>query len=285
MSYHEDMAKGRKPKIDMPPEAIDVSEKPKMELHPELQQTVAHEAQEVEQPEEEVVENPIQNEEVVAKNPTPVESEKEKNIRNLRLKAERAERAERERDELLRRLNEIENRKTQQVQPQQVEEEDINIGKDDIVEGKHLSKYDRKIKDMQAKLDQYKQQTDLTATETRLKNQYPDFDKVVSKDNIEMLRSTYPEIAETLNNSSIDIYSKAVSAYTLIKRLGISPEDVYQEDKMKAQKNSAKPRPLTSINPQQGDTPLSRANAFSNGLTDDLKAQLRKEMADAIKYR
>jgi hypothetical protein len=52
-------------------------------------------------------------------------------------------------------------------------------------------------------------------------------------------------------------------------------------DKLRAQKNAAKPKPLASVNPQQGDSPLSKANAFANGLTDDLKKQLRKEMEDA----
>ncbi len=47
------------------------------------------------------------------------------------------------------------------------------------------------------------------------------------------------------------------------------------------QKNASKPKPLASVNPQQGDSPLSRANAFANGLTEELKDQLRKEMSES----
>lgn len=35
------------------------------------------------------------------------------------------------------------------------------------------------------------------------------------------------------------------------------------------------------LSPQQGDSPLSKANAFANGLTEDLKKQLQKEMFEA----
>ena len=80
-------------------------------------------------------------------------------------------------------------------------------------------------------------------------------------------------------NSSNDLYSTAVSAYTMIKNLGIAPKgDDFMVQKAQAQKNAAKPKPLASVNPQQGESPLSKANAFANGLTDDLKAQLLKEM-------
>ena len=61
--------------------------------------------------------------------------------------------------------------------------------------------------------------------------------------------------------------------------------DNYKTDRELAQKNASKPKPLASVSPQQGDSPLSRANAFANGLTNELKAQLRKEMEEARKNR
>ena len=56
-----------------------------------------------------------------------------------------------------------------------------------------------------------------------------------------------------------------------------------EADKRKAQENSAKPRPMASVSPQQGESPLSHANAFANGLTPELQKQLWKEMQDAKK--
>ena len=42
--------------------------------------------------------------------------------------------------------------------------------------------------------------------------------------------------------------------------------------------NINKPRPASSIGAQTGTQPLQRANAFANGLTDELKEQLLREM-------
>jgi hypothetical protein len=67
-----------------------------------------------------------------------------------------------------------------------------------------------------------------------------------------------------------------------MKTFGIH-KDIYESDRLKALKNSQKPRPLASVSPQQGDGPLSKANAFANGMTAELKEQLRKEMYAARK--
>ena len=191
----------------------------------------------------------------------------ERNFRELR---EKAARIEQERDLALKKLQELE----------QSRQQSFELKDDDLVEGKHLSKYDKKIKDLETQIEQYAQKTSEVATETRLKAQYQDFDKVVTEANINQLRELYPEIADTINSTG-NLYNKAVAAYTMIKKLGIIGEDNYQQDRSTAQRNAAKPRPTSSISPQQGDTPLSRANAFANGLTDEVKAQLRKEMEEA----
>lgn len=193
---------------------------------------------------------------------------------------EKAEKAERERDEAIRYIKEMQNRN--QETPASVEEEDQTVLEEDaLVEGKHLKKVNKHIKNLENQLKQYQQQTALSATEVKLKSQYPDFDSVVSKENLENLRYAYPEIANTIN-SSTDLYSKAVSAYTMIKKLGISQADSFQEERALVQKNSVKPKPLASVSPQQGDSPLSKANAFASGkLTDELKKQLYKEMMES----
>jgi phage shock protein A len=206
----------------------------------------------------------------------PEEKPQEKNFKQLKHKYARIEK---ERDEYARRLAEIE------AKPVPVEEDDsINLAPDDLAEGKHLTKMGRKVKKLEEELNRYKNQSAASMAETRLRTQYPDIDSVVTHENIEALKDSYPELAATLN-SSPDLYTKAVSAYTLIKKLGINGQDAFQEEKALAQKNAAKPRPLTSVSPQQGDSPLSRANAFANGLTEDLKVQLRKEMLEAMKNR
>jgi len=191
------------------------------------------------------------------------------------------ERAERERDEAIKRAQDLEARYATPRNDQPSEQDtDFTIGNDELAEGKHLKAVVNEVNKLKSQLKQYQSQSSSSLIEARLKMEYPDIEKVVSKENIEILSMQYPDIADTIN-SSPDLYKKAVSAYTLIKRLGIQPEDNYQEDRARAQVNAAKPRPLTSVSPQQGDSPLSHANAFANGLTDELKSQLLKEMMNA----
>lgn len=208
--------------------------------------------------------------------PEPQESEQAKNFRQLRQKAEKAER---ERDELLRKMSEMEQ---QRVQPKVEEDDEINLAPDDLAEGKHLSKVGRKIKKLEEQLRKYEQQSSEISVEAKIKAQYPDFDKVVSQETLNTLKDEYPELFSTLHNSP-DLYSKAISAYTLIKKFGLSKEAAYQADIDRAQKNVAKPRPLASVAPQHGDGPLSKANAFANGLTPELQQALYKEMMDVRK--
>ena len=216
--------------------------------------------------------------------PMPV-SNKELNLRALR---EKAERAERERDELARRFQEMELQRHQYQKPTQqpMEEEGLGIGDSEIAEGKHLSKMDRKINKIQQQFDQRLQQQHQAyaraLTQAQIKSQYPDFDYVVSQDNVAVLEARYPEIAKTLGSSN-DLYSTAVSAYTMIKKLGIMPDEVQVQEKAQLMKNIAKPKPMASLSPQLGDSPLSKANAFANGLTKELKQQLLKEMNDIRK--
>ncbi len=241
-----------------------------------------------EEPMEDMVEKPTQNDESVVEKQTEVEDTKPEPVKKISpqeswtILREKAQKAERERDEAIRYAKEVEART--KVAPE-IPEEDyaVNVEEDALVEGKHLSKVNKHIKKLEDQLKSYQQQTAMSATESKLKSMYPDFDSVVCKENLENLRYAYPEIANTIN-SSTDLYSKAVSAYTMIKRLGITNEDVYAEDKALAQKNASKPKPLASVSPQQGDSPLSKANAFANGkITDDLKKQLWREMNDIRK--
>lgn len=257
-----------------------VVEEPVQEITTELVQESIESAPE--EPQETIQEQEVPVEEVkpVKAKPTPQESFKQLKEAKEREERERL-RLEREHNDLMRKYRELE-AKNQPQQKEQVADEDynININPDDLVEGKHLSQVDKKIKSLEKQLKQYEQQTTLNTIQSRLKSQYPDFDSVVSNQNIETLKAQYPELAQTLN-ASTDLYATAVSAYTMIKKFGIAQTPEQIEDIKRINNNAAKPRPLTSISPQQGETPLSRVNAFANGLTEELKEQLRKEMFTA----
>lgn len=214
--------------------------------------------------------------------PEPVSTESDA-VRNYREMREAKARAERERDDYMRRLAEFESR-AKPAEPEPVEEdEELHLGADDIAEGKHLSKVAQKIKKLEAKLAKYESQSTEERTESRLKAKYADFDKVVSRENVALLTEAYPELAQSMH-STTDLYTKAVSAYTLIKKFGIYQESPLSIEREQVTKNVAKPRPLASVSPQQSEQgALSRANAFAFGLTDELKDQLLKEMNSARK--
>ena len=198
---------------------------------------------------------------------------------NWRLMREREKQLQRERDDAHKKLREYESliaAKNKQTE----EDDEVHLNPDDIPEWKHV---DKKIKKLESQIRGYQQQAVESAIESRLKSQYPDFDSVVNADTIDMLKNSYPEVAATLN-SSTDLYNKAASAYTIIKKMGIVPDNSYDRDKELALRNAAKPRPLASVSPQEGSSgPLSKANAFAQGLTEELKKELYKQMMELRK--
>ena len=193
---------------------------------------------------------------------------------------EKAERLERERNDAVRFAEEI---KAQYAKKSEPVDEDIHINDEDLVEGKHLSKVAKKISHLENQIREYEKRNQESSIEVKIRQQYPDFEKIVSADNIAALKEADPDLAEAIHHTP-DLFKKASLAYKMIKKMGIShQEDLYEKERVVAQKNAGKPRSMNTISPQQGDSPLSNANAFANGLTDDLKARLRKEMEEARK--
>lgn len=207
------------------------------------------------------------------------ESQAQARIRALR---EAQKKAESERDELLRMMQMQQMQQNLPMQQAPAEpEQDFDLEDDALVEGKYIRQMNKKMKAMEQQLNSYHHQTAQSITEAKVRSAYPDFDQVVSPENLEIFKERYPELANTVGTSQ-DFYSQCVSAYTLIKQFGIHKSQAIENDRLKVLKNSAKPRPLASVNPQQGDSPLSKANAFANGeFTDEIKEQLRREMLQA----
>lgn len=240
------------------------------DTNPIVEETYTAEQQQ--QPEE-VVQEQVLPEQAA---PQPQQPQDHKNFRSLR---ERAERLERERNAAMDRLAQLE---AQQKSREQSDDDipDISINDDDIVEGKHLSAVSKQIKMLQKQLAEQKKQSAFAIAEAKMKASFPDIDKVLSEENIQKLNEMAPELAYSLSTNP-DPYSKAAAAYSAVKKFGIYTEDVFEQDRLVAQRNAVKPRPLASVSPQQGDSPLSRANAFANGLTDTLKHELWREMQES----
>ena len=212
---------------------------------------------------------------------------------NFKALREAAERAQWERDALKAQMLEMQramqmgnvsSMQKQQVAEPEIESDDFDfeVADDALLEGKDAKKLVQELKKVKQQLKQFGSRSQETAIEAKIKATYPDFDSVVSVENVQRLNQEYPEIAKTLRDTP-DLYNKASAAYAIMKKFGIYKDMSYEEDKMKAIKNAQKPRPIASVSPQQGDSPLSKANAFANGLNKDLQKQLLAEMQAARK--
>jgi hypothetical protein len=207
-----------------------------------------------------------------------VEPDHKASFRELR---EAKQRAERERDELLKIMQQQYQQQSVKQEPAK-EEDDFDINPDDLVEGKHLKKYVAEVKKLKKELHQQHQQYQVTDQRSKLRNDFNDFDKVVNEESLAMLQSKFPAVYNTLNASSGSLYDTGASAYTMIKQLGVYKEDTFEEDRKRVAMNAAKPKPLASLSPQKGDSPLSNANAFAQGFTPDLAKQMWKETQEAM---
>lgn len=122
-------------------------------------------------------------------------------------------------------------------------------------------------------------QREAATVEDRLTLKHTDFADVVTKENIELLKQTEPELALSLSHNP-DPYAQGIAAYKLIKKLGIGGEVEMTPEKEKAKANSQKP---VSVNAVARQSAIGNAHLFENGLTKELKASLWKEMEQCRK--
>lgn len=206
----------------------------------------------------------------------PKESQAEINFKALREEKEKISRErlqmQRERDEAIRYAQMA--MQAQQSRPQAPEEPELRP--DDLVEARHFQK---KIKELRDEVDTFKRESSVSMIESQLKAKYSDFDKVVSKDNLDALQEQYPEIHKTIYTSQ-DLYAKGATAYQLIQKF-LTPPTTQQpifSDQKQLQKNAAKPKSLNMVNASQPETPLDRARLYSEGLTEEMKKQIYDHM-------
>lgn len=164
------------------------------------------------------------------------------------------------------------------------EVEEYELADDAIAEGKHYKALKREVKSLNEALNREKQERDKLAVEARLRANYPDIFRVVTKENMEALAEVEPEFVDSILSSQ-NVYSQHVAAYKLIKQRGIGSMDPHFEDKERAQKNLLKPKSASTVSPRQGESPLSEVDRFSKGMTPELQSQLLKEMEEAISSR
>lgn len=215
----------------------------------------------------------------------PQESQKETSMRILRERAEAAERRAQELERMVQmNMSQQQSHKMQLVD----DEDDFDLSDDTYIEGKHLKKYvkglKQELKNTRKQFEEYSQQSAVTQAEIRLKNQFNDFDSIVSRENLEKLQQQKPVLYRTILANN-DIYDKGYAAYELIKSSGILT-DQYQDLEKKVEENRAKPRSAANAAPQSGDTPLTRVGDYDRRiLSEERKEQLRRQVEEAKRYR
>jgi len=233
------------------------------------------EEQVVEQMQEEAVEE-VSQQTIQAAPEQSIEAElKSVKDENWRLLRQSKEKLQRELDEARELLAQ------RQVATKPAEENidlnDLGLSENDLAEGRHLLTIKKELAALKKAREEDLKRLTMSNAEMRIKNDFPDFEKVVSYENQKKLREIDPDVADAILATG-DVYKAHSMAYKMIKLLNIHRDTSYDADKLKAQQNLAKPKSLSTIAPQKSESPLSHANAFANGLTPELKDQLVKEM-------
>jgi hypothetical protein len=214
------------------------------------------------------------------------ESQKEANMRILRERAEAAERRSLELERMMQ-MNMSQNQPSQKMQLED-DEDDFDLSDDTYIEGKHLKKYVKslknELKNTRKQFEDYNNQQSQYNAEIRLKSQFSDFDSVVSTENIDKLKQQKPALFRTIM-ANADIYDKGYAAYEMIKNSGILA-DQYQEVDKRLEDNRMKPRSAANASPQSGETPLTRVGDYDRRiLSEERKEQLRRQVKEAKSLR
>lgn len=159
-------------------------------------------------------------------------------------------RVEQERDQLSQRINELEKSKSESTasNDQKNYEDEIKRTREEL-------------NNLKSQWNDYQSKIEVGQVEKQLTQNFPDYEKVATQENIEKLKEKDGRFAKLINKnpeSVDDLYNRAVSAYTLIKKYGLYVQDEHEKDRDRVDNNLSKPRP---VNTAQGSTP-------SDGLAD-----------------
>lgn len=211
---------------------------------------------------------------------------------NWRLMRDRAESAERRAQELERMVqqNLNQNMPSQKIQLVEDDDDDSDISDDSYIEGrqykKQLKAVKKELKETRKQFQEIAQRTIIDQAEFKLKTQFPDFDQVVTTDNLQKLQMMKPSLHRSILSND-DIYDKGYTAYEMIKAVGISREypEIDDNDR-RIEDNRTKPRSSANASPQSADTPLTRVGDYDRRIiTEDRRNQLLRQVAEAKKYR
>ena len=207
---------------------------------------------------------------------TPPDTEDETSTENERVRQswkelrEEGRRTKVERDEAIRLLKMIDenNRRNQPQNKKEEDNFDINsLSDEEYSDNKVLKKvirqqqseYKRLKEDVSHNL-QVSYQRDV---EHRLNSRYPDYESIVTNDNLERLKYERPSMFKSISHNP-DVYDQAVSAYEAIRDFGIYKPKTFSREDSQMAKNKGKPKQSPVIPPKKKDSSLDRIDSYGN---------------------
>ncbi len=186
------------------------------------------------------------------------ETAQERNFREMR---ERQKMLERERDEERRQRIELQQALTKQYhQPAAQEQSRQRLQRDDIPDVGYVEDELASIREEQRR---ERERIAFAHAELKVAQQYPDYEKMLSDDNIKELERREPEMWSSIKNNP-DPYARMISAIKAVRSANIYVKDAPIPEKKAVQANLAKPKAVNSLNPSSGGTgALAQAHAFS----------------------
>jgi hypothetical protein len=200
----------------------------------------------------------------------PAENTQDRNWRQVRERIEELEQSN-------NRLNDAVKRQNTPAKPEAPLPDWHNVDDEDLLTKKQTRAV-AKMEAAQAVKDAL-QQREYEEAPNLIENQMKDYASVVTPENVERLKKSNPRLAASLGDVK-DPYAQGALAYSYIKSQGIYKESEEVGNRQRAMDNSRKPLPVSAAKPS---TPLESANAYSNGLTPEVKKQLFAEMQAAIR--
>lgn len=217
--------------------------------------------------------------------PSQTESPKDRDWRAVRQQAEEAKALKREAEALARERDFYRQQAEQKQQPAQEDyrteyEKQLSL---------QMEEQRQQTSRLEKEVAQAKQQAAISRAEQRLAKDYPDIYDVVSDENIKRLEYEYPHLYNSVIASS-DVYTVGSAAYEMIMAKGIYKKPVNtlkQITESNINRNASKPRSVSTVSPQAGETPISKAGNFmGNSISsEDERKALWSEMLGAARNR
>lgn len=262
------------------------------DVHPSLQieQEYGQEAAEESVGTTETVVEALPTAPVVQETRAVQEDPRERDWRAVRAKADEAKQVAREKEQLEREIafyKEQVSRK--QYNKPEEDEEDYRTDTEKQLQAE-MEELKRLVSQQAKDNHLAKQQAASARAEQRLVQDYPDIREVVSDDNIKRLEFDYPHLYNSVIASS-DIYTVGSAAYEMIMAKGIykkTASNVLNNlSSLNISRNSSKPRSASSVSPQAGETPISKASNFmGNSISsEEERKALYAEMVNASSHK